>query len=267
MRAVPGLLALLCLIPVSARAQDSGTSLAPSYSAASIVNSATNLYGSLAPNTIATLYGERLSYETRAVTAHDIQDGRLPTALGMAAVRVLVNGIPAHLYYVSPKQVNFLIPSNLRPGQVEVVLVRAGLHGPRARIRLSSSAPALYQLDATTAIATRPDGSVATGEVPARPGDIVILYATGLGETSPRASPGELVRYPAQIDAVEDFRILLDGEAIGPDHLFYAGLTPGFAGLYQINLRIPETADAWPEVRVVIGEECSPAGIRLPVER
>ena len=89
---------------------------APSYSAASIVNAADNLAGPLAPNTIATIYGTGLAYGTKWLTPDDIRGGVLPTVLPGTGVRILVGGVLANLYYVSPLQINFLVPPNLLPG-------------------------------------------------------------------------------------------------------------------------------------------------------
>src|SRR2546428_9585716 len=107
---------------------DALKSVLPSYSAASIVNSATNTLEALAPNAIATVYGSDLSYDTGWLTSENTRGGMLPDTL--AGVRVIVAGIVTSLYYVSPKQINFLIPSNLRSGDVTVFVAREGTAGP-----------------------------------------------------------------------------------------------------------------------------------------
>ena len=90
----------------------------PSYTAAGIVNAADNETHSLAPNTLASLYGVRLSYVTAAISPSDIQGGVLPTVLPGTGVHVTVGNLPATMYYVSPDQINFLVPANLLPGRV-----------------------------------------------------------------------------------------------------------------------------------------------------
>ena len=122
--------------------------------------------------------------------------------LAGTGARIFLSGVPAHLYFVSPGQINFLVPSNLRPGRVKLWLVRDGRLGPEVEVRLRPSSPALYESPPGMAIATRPDGSVATEEDPARPGNVVILYATGLGQTQPRTLPGEMPRVLAMSGAV-----------------------------------------------------------------
>ena len=238
---------------------------APTYSAASIVNSADNQSGALAPNAIATVYGKNLAYTTRALTSSDVHGGVLPTALGTSDVRVIVGGLPANLYYVSPTQVNFLIPPCLLPGPVNVQLVIDSLAGPAISEQLGDAAPGLFQLDLVNAVATRHDGSVITPSHPAKAGDVVVLYATGLGQTVPPAGYGELPTAAAPLARIADFKVRIDGTAVDPSAVLYAGIAPGFAGLYQINVRLPTATGANPELRISVGAAISIPGVKLPV--
>ena len=264
MRAV-GLLLALVAFALSLEAESDPGSGAPLYSAASIVNAATNQLGTLAPNTIVTIYGDNLSFETRALTAADMHGTELPTNLPGAGVTVLVGNIPAPLYYVSPHQVNLLIPNNLRAGRTRLQLARDGRAGPAVDLVLSPVAPALFQSDAFTAIATRPDGSVLGWESPARPGEIVILYATGLGPTNPETEYGRVPTMAASLVQASEFRVVLNGEPIARDLVDYVGVTPGFAGLYQVNVWLPADTAPNPEIRLAVGQEMSPTGVCLPV--
>jgi uncharacterized protein (TIGR03437 family) len=238
---------------------------APIYSSDSLVNSADNQPGFLAPNTIATLYGNYLAYNTVTLSPNDVRGGVLPTVLPSTGVRVLVNGLPGNPYYVSPTQINFLVPPNLLPGSSTVQLVIDGLAGPPITVTLGSAAPALFQLDQHNIIATRPDGSLITPAAPAQPGDVVVLYATGLGQTVPPAGYGELPRSAAPLQRLTDFQVLLDGNPVDPISILYAGIAPGFAGLYQINLELPGSTGSNPEIRIAVGDTIGIAGLHIPV--
>lgn len=255
------LAALSCGFSVSRDANDG-----PSYTAAGIVNAADNETHSLAPNTLASLYGVRLSYVTAAISPSDIQGGVLPTVLPGTGVHVTVGNLPATMYYVSPDQINFLVPANLLPGPSTVQVVLDGHSGPAVKITLASASPALFQLDATTAIVVRPDGSVITQQAPAKPGEIVILYATGLGQTLPPVPYGQLFNDAAPLEQFSNFKLVLGGATAAPGTVQYAGIAPGFAGLYQINVLLPKSAKANPEIRIGFGKVLSMAGIHLPVE-
>lgn len=239
---------------------------APAYSSASIVNAADNLVEPLAPNTIATLYGKNLAYATASLTSSEVSGGVLPTVLPGTGVHLIVGGLLANLYYVSPTQINFLVPLNLLPGAVNVQVVIDGLAGPSIAVQLAPAAPALFQLDSQYAVATRADGSVITPAAPAKPGDIVILYATGLGQTSPPLAYDELPMSAAPLADAANFQLLVDGVAADSHAVLYAGIAPGFAGLYQINLILPVTAGANPEIRIGTGGAVSTTGVRLPVQ-
>jgi uncharacterized protein (TIGR03437 family) len=239
---------------------------APVYSAAGLVNAADNQVGSLAPNTIATLYGRFLARGTKALSPDDVRGGVLPTVLPGTGVRVLVGGLPANMYYVSPGQINFLVPPVLLPGKVNLQLVIDGLAGPSVPVELPPASPALFQLDLENAVATRPDGSVVTPESPARPGDIVILYATGLGQTTPPIVYNQLPASAAWLRQKADFLLTLDGTRLAADCILYAGIAPGFAGLYQINVALPDWTGQNPEIRIGLGDALSMPGLRLPVQ-
>jgi uncharacterized protein (TIGR03437 family) len=253
---------------------------APAYTAASIVNAADNQSGSLAPNAIGTIYGVNLAYSTAAAGQSNTENGLLPAFLGTneSETIVLVNNYPAGLYYVSPLQINFLVPPNLVPGPVSVVVLVGGLAGPTVSLTLAQAAPGLFELPLEACqlpsgvqlqcvVATEANGSVLTPMSAANPGDIVILWATGLGPTE-SVPPENYLQIPssaASLIAGADLSILLDGVAVDPGAIDYAGQAPGFAGLYQINLTLPASVGSNPEIRLQLDGASSIAGVHLPV--
>jgi uncharacterized protein (TIGR03437 family) len=216
----------------------------------------------LASNTIATLFGSDLAFTTRGVTGEEIRRGIMPTVLIGTGVRVTVNSIQAAIYYVSPTQINFLMP-DVSPGEVEVRVSRDSTYGLAARVRTGEFSPALFQMDPEYAIATRADGSLITREAPARPNEVVVLYATGLGRTRPRFLNGEVPASAAVLDRLEAFRVLVGDTLLPAGRVLYAGVAPGFPGLYQINLRLPAELDRNSFIRIGFGELMSPEGVRL----
>ncbi len=259
MRAFAVLSVALSLVPALQAA-------APFYSADSIVNAADNQPGPLAPNTIASIYGTNLAYGTKAITANDIRGGALPTVFPGTGARVVIGGLQASLYYVSPTQINFLVPANFLPGIFNLNVVVDGLAGPAVAIQIAAASPALFQLDPANAVATRADASVITSDSPARPGDIVVLYATGLGQTTPPIESGKLPTQAALLARIDEFAVLLDGQPVDPHSIEYAGIAPGFAGLYQINVTLPDSTAANPELRIALAGSISPPALRLPVQ-
>jgi uncharacterized protein (TIGR03437 family) len=255
-------LATLALVPL-AWAQTSATSTAVSYTVAGVVNSASDAPDSLAPNTIATVYGTGLSYTTASAFGVMPSSGMMPTEL--ASVHVYVGEAAAPLYYVSPTQINFLVPTELPPGEVDFFTTHDGLAGPHVRITLHDAAPGLYPWGAGMIASTHADGSVITKDHPAHPGETVVVYGTGLGRTRPELQTGLIEIVAAQIRLLSELSVQVAGTALDNQSIQYAGITPGIPGLYQVNLVLPKQLAPDPEIRISIGSQVSPPGMRLPV--
>jgi uncharacterized protein (TIGR03437 family) len=189
--------------------------------------------------------------------------GILPTFL--ADTRVYVANYVAPLLYVSPTQINFLIPGNLRAGKVTVRVARQGVTGPSVYVTLVDAAPELFQSQDAYLVAQHADASLVTPDAPAAPGEAVVLYAIGLGKTQPNPDPGTIPVRAAPITRLNDLQVLVAGNLLGPDQIQYVGISPGLAGVYQINLVLPQALDPDPEIRVAIGEQMSSAGPKLAV--
>ena len=236
----------------------------PNYSAAGIVNTANYTLGPFAPNSVVTIFGSGLARSAQAV---QLAPGavQLPTEINY--VRVYVSDSPAALFYVSDTQINFLMPSVLLTGNVTIRVATEGISGPEITATLVDAAPALFPMAGGYAIATHADGTLLTADSPAHAKDIVVIYLTGLGRTSPNPAPGEILPLSAQAQMVwlSDLKISLDGTTVDPILIKYAGLTPGSAGLYQINLELPSNVGTDPEIRVAVANQSSPAGLKLAV--
>jgi uncharacterized protein (TIGR03437 family) len=241
------------------------------YTAASIVNAADNQSDTLAPNTIGTIYGTNLAYSTAGITAGDVEGGSLPIMLGTSETTVYVSYEPAGLYYVSPGQINFLVPPDLTPGPVSVYVAVDSCLGPIIQLTLAAAAPGLFAIEAAngtmTAAATLVNGSLLTltPPSPAHPGDIVVLWAGGLGATTPLAYNFQLPTAAAPLVAGANLSILLNGVAVPSSNILYAGVAPGYAGLYQINLTLPMSTGTNPQIQLRLDGASSIAGVYLPV--
>jgi uncharacterized protein (TIGR03437 family) len=251
------MVAVLLFAP-SLEAQISQTTLAPSYSTASIANAATDLPSGFAPNSIISIYGSNLSYATSSVTA---QSAVLPITVG--GVTVYIGQTFGYIFYVSPRQINVLIPYNLSPGPTSVTVVREGTVGPTIPIVLTATAPSLFQITPNTILATHADNSLVTSSAPAAAGETIIIYAIGLGTTNPDQIDGFIPVRAAKVSNFANLNVLLNGTAVPPSNIQYAGITPGCAGLYQINLLLPQSLPSNPELRVQIGPNISPPSMIL----
>jgi uncharacterized protein (TIGR03437 family) len=239
---------------------------APSYSPANIVNASDYSAGPFAPNSVVTIFGSNLAFGTAGLTPENITSGSLPSQL--ASISVYVDNVPVSLLYASPGQINFLVPPNEIAGGVPLRVVRQGLTGPTVTLTLVNAAPALFPSPDNFALAQdyNANFAVVTAAAPAQPGDLIVLYATGLGATQPLPVLGEIPEIPGLISAFSSLEVLLNGTAIDPKTVSYAGLTPGFAGLYQVNLYLPGNCPPNPQIQLAIGQQASAPGIMLAVK-
>ena len=234
----------------------------PTYSADSIVNSANFAPGPFAPNSIITIFGANLAFNAAGAVA-DVTN-TLPTVL--SDVRVYVNNTTVPLVYVCPKQINLVIPSNLKAGTVPIRVVRQGLTGPEISLTLVDAAPQLFADPNNYVLAQHgADYSQITPDSPAVAGETIVVYATGLGRTLPNAFAGEIDRTPAPI--ASSLQLSLGGAPFPADHIQYAGLTPGTAGVYQMNLQLPDDLPAGNlEIVAAVGAQASIPGVSLPTQ-
>jgi uncharacterized protein (TIGR03437 family) len=242
-------------------AQGSGIP-APSFSSTSIVSSANGSPSSLTPNGLASIYGSNLAFRTQAISLDSVGAGTLPTTLG--GVRVIVGGLFASLLYVSPTQINFLMPGILLPGQTTISVVRESTFTPPAPVTLLNVAPAVFVVNSLIA-AEHADGSVVTADSPAHPGEVIVVFCTGLGGTNPQQIDGLVPAAAAPILLMGQLQVLLDGQPAPPQNILYAGITPGFPGLYQINVQLPADLTGSPALQVQLDGQLSQDSLQLPL--
>jgi len=99
-----------------------------------------------------------------------------------------------------------------------------------------------------------------------KPGDIVTLYATGLGATNPAFASGQLADQAASVSAVS--QVTIGSLTVSAADVLYAEVTPGFAGLYQFNIRIPNgVTDGDQSVVLSVNGVGSPSGAYLTTKQ
>jgi uncharacterized protein (TIGR03437 family) len=238
----------------------------PLISANGVVNGASFQPGIVA-NSWVTIQGAGLA--TKADDwSNSIVNGRLPTSLD--GVSVSMGGKAAYIYYISPGQLNVLAP-DVPAGPLAVTVTTAG--GTSAAFASTASAygPAFFVWPGNQVVATRTDYSYAVkagtfagaSTVAAKPGDVIVLWATGFGPTNPAAPTGVAVPSDKAYATSSMPSITIDNMSAT---VYGAALAPGSVGLYQIAIQVPlSLADGdWP-IQALIGGVLSPAGTILSV--
>jgi uncharacterized protein (TIGR03437 family) len=204
------------------------------------VFSAASFVPGIAANSWFGISGTNLSTVTDT-WSNTIVNGVLPSSLD--GVSVSVGGLPAYIYYVSPTQINALAP-NVAAGPVTVTVTTPNGTSAQVSAQAQTLQPAFFQWG-SYAVATRPDYSLAVksgtfqgvSTTPARPGDVIVLWGTGFGPTSPAAPSGQVT--PSNVVySVSGVTVKVGGVAAT---VYGAALTPGTAGLYQIAIQIPSS--------------------------
>jgi uncharacterized protein (TIGR03437 family) len=222
---------------------------------------------------LVSLFGSQLA--TGVAQAASIP---LPTAL--SGTSVLVNNVAAPLIFVSPGQINFQMPWDVS-GAPQVRVERQGQRGNAVSVTLARRAPGIFGLPGTTygiAVNASRGNAFALPDIPAfasipkaaaRPGDVLVLYGSGFGPVNPAVASGAAAGAEPLSRVTDTPRVSFGRGIAGPfaDPLF-AGLTPGFVGLYQINVQVPASvpANARTPVRLDIGNVASNI-VEIAVER
>ncbi len=235
---------LLFTVPFSV----SATSInGPSINDWGVVSAATS-GTTISPGSLFVIYGNNLANGTSSGFG-------FPLPQTWNGTSVAVNGAPAVLLYVSPTQINAQAPATIpfSPGSslnifgastaLASVTVAANGMSVSGQVYVSGTAPGIF-VDATGhAIATHADGTLVTRSSPAQAGEEVVVYGTGPGSLTVTPQTG----YPAGVGSSLS---VCDG-GIGPNNgpevfvggplttVDFCGLTPGLAGLLQVNFNIP----------------------------
>ena len=201
----------------------------------------------IAPGTWIEIFGRNLSATTRAWKEADFT-GPAPTSLD--DVSVSIGGVRAFVSYVSPGQVNALVPAGVPAGMAKVMVTnRSGESSPYP-VEVVELQPGFlcFQADPSPygswVAALFPDFAIfaAPPWYPpsrrARPGDTIILLAIGLGPVEPAVPVGRIA--PGASRMTSPVAVYFSRRDVVKATVTYAGLVPGTVGLYQINVIVPD---------------------------
>jgi uncharacterized protein (TIGR03437 family) len=228
-----------------------------------ITNAASYMGNGVAPGEIVVLFGTHMGPSTLSTLT--VSNSRVNTSL--SNVQVTFDGVPAPLIYVSDKQISAVVPYSVAGKTSTVVKVlNNGTTSIGTTIAVASSSPGIFTANASgvgQAAALNQDGSLNTLTNPANPDSIVVLYATGEGQTAPTGTDGLLAleTYPKPLQPVSVRISGLDAVVL------YAGAAPTFlAGLMQVNVVLPVGLHSvQAPVVLTVGNVPSSAGVTVAI--
>ena len=209
--------------------------------------------GTASPGSLVSLYGTHFTGPLEQAVALP-----LPDTLGNAIVTVA--GRAAPLYFVSPGQINFQVPYETSTNGVAALTVSQGqLAGNSILLSMARVSPALFATNqqgsgqgairiANSTTIAAPVGAFSDSH-PVQAGDVIEIYCTGLGTVTPSGVTGAAATStPLQTTTLQP-TVTIGGQAA---QVLFSGLAPGSAGLYQVNVTIPNGVTVGSAVPVVL---------------
>ncbi len=219
----------------------------PTLVTSNVLSAATFLPQAAAPGGLFTMMASDLGGSINLATTPN-----LPTLLD--GVTVTINGIPAPLIYVDTTQINAQVPFELGSGPATLELTKNGVPGKPVPISIAAAAPQIFLTTGPHAASLNQDYSVNAPANPAMAGGMISIFWTGQGAVNNPVTTGAPAMAQFLNTAVASTTATIGGQ---PAAVLYSGLAPGFVGLAQANLQIPDLPTGEYPVVLTVGNATS----------
>lgn len=228
---------------------------APVMTSGGVLNAASYaLSAPLSPGAMISIFGSNLANGTSSVST-------FPLPSQLSGTLVTIGGVAAPLLYAGSGQINAIIPYGLPVNTGTQVIVQQGnAYTTPQPIVLAAAAPAIFTKSGAGngqgIIIDYVSGMYAAPGSPAQDGDAIVIYAEGLGATTPAAANGQPATTSPLLE-VPGVSLTIGGQSARVD---FAGVAPGYSGFYQINATVPNGVhgNALPVVLTVAGQSSPP---------
>jgi uncharacterized protein (TIGR03437 family) len=223
----------------------------PALTSANVGNAASFQTNALAPGSLFSIIAPNLGSDTASPATSP-----WPTALD--GISVSINGIRAPLVYAGSNQINGQVPFEVPVGPATWVVQSNGVSTPPAIVNITAAAPGIFLLDGGRAAALNQDFSVNRPDNPAAVGSVVAVYWTGQGLVDNPIATGAAAPAMFLNTTVAPTTATIGGQTAT---VLYSGLAPGFVGLAQANLQVPDLDPGDYPVVLTVGDAVSNAAI------
>jgi uncharacterized protein (TIGR03437 family) len=214
----------------------------------------------VAPGSAVAIYGVNLAADINLAP-----EGELAQSLDNVSVRA--NGQVLPLFFVSPGQINAQLPSNLPAGYQNLVVHIDGKPDASQSFMAARNAPGLFGTvtsGSVFAVATHQDGSAVSASSPARRGEVVTFYGTGLGPYNPMPVDGLAVPAGAKYTLADPVKVMMGDLQIDP---VWAGAAAGRVGVAAVQIKIADSLPHGTSVSVKLHiNSVESNSVLLPVE-
>lgn len=221
--------------------------LPPGDASLAVTNAASGQPGPVAPGSIVSIYGTGLAQSTASAPS-------LPLPTTLAGVTVRVNNLAAPVFYASPGQINAQVPFEAPLGTVSVAVSSGDSLVAAGSATVQPVAPGLFTLGQGQSAALNQDYSLNSAARPAPAGSVIVVYVTGLGPVENPVATGLAATAHPLSRVTSPVTATIDGR---PAQLMFAGLAPGFAGLYQVNIVVPQIPPGDHPLQLIAGNAAS----------
>jgi len=203
-------------------------------------------YKPLAPGMIFSLFGSNLA-EGRNLAS------QIPLPRSLGSIKATLGGYDVPLFYADGGQVNAQVPFELAPGVATLVVTGKEAAGAPGSVTIVSAQPGVFTVSQSgTGQGVVLDGlnNLVDSSHAVKAGEVVVIYATGLGATSPPVATGQAApAVPPLALVTTPVKVTIGGVEAAVE---FAGLAPGFVGLHQVNARVPAGVSAGNAVPLVL---------------
>ncbi|MEK7405400.1 MAG: IPT/TIG domain-containing protein [Acidobacteriota bacterium] len=211
----------------------------PTVSAGGVVNAASSR-APVAPGSLISIYGQGLTSGRCGATA-------LPLSTSLGSASVTAGGRALPLTYVSGGQINAQLPSDLAPGRASLKVSYSAVESAAVEFEVAARAPGVFMWGDGRGAILNQDYSLNMPEAPAARGSVATLYATGQGRVDPGVPDGAAASADPLSRTSSNPEVSVGG---APAQVLFSGLAPGFVGLWQINIVVPQSAPVGSDVPV-----------------